>query len=72
LRLAHAARLLADAPRSPIGEVAFQCGFANAAHFSHVFKERYEMMPREYAASCKAASGAALEASWPMQRTEAV
>ena len=53
LRLEHAARLLADAPRSPIAEVAFQCGFANAAHFSRAFKERYAMTPREYAANHK-------------------
>ncbi|WP_281425864.1 helix-turn-helix domain-containing protein [Paraburkholderia edwinii] len=63
LRLEHAARLLADAPRSPIGEVAFQCGFANAAHFSRAFKERYAMTPREYAANHKAARGDAHEGS---------
>ncbi|MDQ7981549.1 helix-turn-helix domain-containing protein [Paraburkholderia sp. SARCC-3016] len=61
LRLEHAARLLANEPRGAIGEVAFQCGFANAAHFSRAFKERYEMTPRQYAASRKAASGDALE-----------
>jgi AraC-like DNA-binding protein len=55
LRLEHAARLLADAPRGSIGEVAFQCGFANAAHFSRAFKERFGMTPRDYAASRKAA-----------------
>jgi transcriptional regulator GlxA family with amidase domain len=72
LRLEHAARLLADAPHRPIGEVALQCGFANAAHFSRAFKDRYEMTPRQYAASRKAASGDALEASRVMQqRTQA-
>ena len=71
LRLEHAARLLANAPRSAIGEVAFQCGFANAAHFSRAFKERYEMTPRQYAAGRKAASGDALEWTQVVQRTEA-
>jgi AraC-like DNA-binding protein len=71
LRLEHAARLLADAPNSSIGEVALQCGFANAAHFSRAFKDRFEMTPRDYAASHKAARGDALKGSRAAQRTKA-
>jgi AraC-like DNA-binding protein len=62
LRLEHAARLLADTSRSAvqIREVAYQCGFTDAAHFSRVFKRRYEMTPREYVASRKTESGDAV------------
>jgi AraC-like DNA-binding protein len=53
LRLEHATRLLAGAPQGAIQEIAYQCGFASAAHFSRAFKERYGMTPRAYAASRK-------------------
>jgi AraC-like DNA-binding protein len=63
LRLEHAARLLVNAPGGAIRirEVAYQCGFTDAAHFSRAFKDRYGMTPREYAASNQPASGDALE-----------
>jgi AraC-like DNA-binding protein len=50
LRLERAARML-EARQSAIQEIAYQCGFANPAHFSRAFKERYGVTPREYAAS---------------------
>jgi AraC-like DNA-binding protein len=62
LRLEHATRLLAVAPLGSIQEVAYQCGFASAAHFSRAFKERYGMTPRAYVASRKPAGELAAQA----------
>jgi AraC-like DNA-binding protein len=61
LRIERAARQLrADAPHGAIKAIAYQCGFTNLAHFSRAFKARYDMTPREYAASHKTArTGAA-------------
>ncbi|MFC0396887.1 helix-turn-helix domain-containing protein [Paraburkholderia rhizosphaerae] len=59
MRVEHAAQLLARAPQGAIQDVAYQCGFASAAHFSRAFKERYGMTPREYAASHKTSRGGA-------------
>jgi AraC-like DNA-binding protein len=56
LRLEHATRMLAGAPQGAIQAIAYQCGFASAAHFSRAFKERYGMTPRAYAASRKPAT----------------
>jgi AraC-like DNA-binding protein len=50
MRLEQAARrLLADASHGTIKKIAYQCGFASHAHFSRMFKARYQMTPREYA-----------------------
>jgi AraC-like DNA-binding protein len=49
LRIEHAGQLLANVPQLMIREVADQCGFLNAAHFSRVFKEHHGMTPREFA-----------------------
>ncbi|CAB3767092.1 AraC family transcriptional regulator [Paraburkholderia solisilvae] len=62
LRLEHATRLLSGSPPGPIQEIAYQCGFASAAHFSRAFKERYGMTPREYMASRKPAGEPAAQA----------
>jgi AraC-like DNA-binding protein len=59
MRLEHAARLLADAPPGGIQTIAYRCGFANPAHFSRAFRQRYGITPREYAANLKAVRGAA-------------
>jgi AraC-like DNA-binding protein len=67
LRLEHATRMLAGAPQGAIQEIAYQCGFASAAHFSRAFKERYGMTPRAYAAARKAASGDASDGDAPEQ-----
>jgi AraC-like DNA-binding protein len=49
LRIAHAGRLLSEAPDLMIRHVADQCGFLNAAHFSRAFKEHHGVTPREFA-----------------------
>jgi AraC-like DNA-binding protein len=71
LRLEHAKRLLAGSPQGATQEVAYQCGFASAAHFSRAFKERYGMTPREYAASHKATQGDAPAEAQVARETEA-
>ena len=50
LRLERARRLLAVPGSPPIGEVALRSGFVSHAHFSRVFRERYEMTPAEWRA----------------------
>jgi AraC-like DNA-binding protein len=51
LRLEQAARLLGDTAKDNVRakEVAYRCGFSDAAHFSRVFKARYGASPREFA-----------------------
>ncbi|MFQ1062996.1 AraC-like ligand-binding domain-containing protein [Bordetella trematum] len=59
LRLEHCRRLLQDpvhAHRS-IAELAFQSGFAHAAHFSRQFRQRFGMTAREYRAAARQAGG---------------
>jgi AraC-like DNA-binding protein len=51
LRLEHAARLLQTSARNrlQVQEVAFQCGFVSAAHFSRAFRQRFGAAPRDIA-----------------------
>lgn len=48
-RLEHSRALLASQTHSTrsISEIAFQCGFSSSSHFSRLFRERFEMTPRE-------------------------
>jgi AraC-like DNA-binding protein len=48
-RLERAAELLASRGRRlvTIKEIAYRCGFENAAHFSRTFKERFGITPKE-------------------------
>lgn len=46
-RLKEALRLLADTPLS-IYEVSEACGYASPSHFFRIFKETYQMSPKEY------------------------
>ena len=32
----------------PVSEIAFRCGFGDAAHFSRAFRERFGMSPRDF------------------------
>jgi AraC-like DNA-binding protein len=49
VRLERAARLLAATPwrRNLVAQVAFECGFTSASHFSRAFKERFGVAPSE-------------------------
>jgi AraC-like DNA-binding protein len=48
-RLKRAEQLLKQTPkhRIQIQEIAFQCGFSSAAHFSRLFKQHYGITPRD-------------------------
>ncbi|MBE7199889.1 MAG: helix-turn-helix domain-containing protein [Parafilimonas terrae] len=50
LRLEKAAQRLSDPAclHLQLGEVAYRCGFADQAHFSRRFRDRYAMSPRDY------------------------
>src|ERR1700754_3239909 len=59
MRLEQAARrLLSDASHGTIKKIAYECGFASHAHFSRMFKARYQLTPREYAVKQGRAGGA--------------
>jgi AraC-like DNA-binding protein len=47
LRLARALPLLRQG--APAGEVAYELGFADQAHFARTFKDSYGLTPRAYA-----------------------
>lgn len=47
LRLSKAAEMMRTTSR-PISEISMLCGYANQLHFSHAFKKRYGMPPREW------------------------
>jgi len=51
LRLELAKRLLAESATAPVGDVALASGFVSHAHFSRVFRERYELTPMEWRAT---------------------
>jgi AraC-like DNA-binding protein len=49
VRLARAARLLKETPwhRNLVQQIAYQCGFSSASHFSRTFKQRYGVAPTD-------------------------
>ena len=47
VRIHHATRMLLD-PRTPLKQVALDCGFANANYFSKVFRRFQHMSPAAY------------------------
>lgn len=51
LRLELAHRILSRPGAPIVHDVAMYCGFVSAAHFSRVFRERYEQTPAEVAAA---------------------
>ena len=53
-RLQEAKRLLGLFPEIPIFETARSCGFADVAHFCHVFRRKVGMSPTQYIQSLKA------------------
>ncbi|MFC0577077.1 helix-turn-helix domain-containing protein [Paraburkholderia solisilvae] len=62
--LAHHLKAFNNTPHGAIQEVAYQCGFTSAAHFSRAFRERFGLSPREYAASLKTMSVDVLESGY--------
>jgi transcriptional regulator GlxA family with amidase domain len=49
VRLEQAAQLLKATPwhRNLVQQVAYQCGFSSASHFSRSFKQRYGVAPAD-------------------------
>lgn len=48
-RFAHDPALSDQArQRSSITDIAFECGYQDAAHFSRVFRQRHQQSPRSY------------------------
>lgn len=47
-RLQAACDMLRSAPRLPLAEVAYRCGFSDQAQFSRLFKSKYARTPSEY------------------------
>ena len=45
LQRAHAALIAPDELRAPVANVAYRCGFADAANFNRLFKERFGVPP---------------------------
>lgn len=48
IRVEKAASYLANNPSLSITEVLFECGFTSSAHFSRVFKERFNTTPTQW------------------------
>ena len=48
IRLKHALQLLEHKPDMPVADVASKCGFEDAAYFSRIFKNVYQMTPSQY------------------------
>jgi AraC-like DNA-binding protein len=44
----YAAKLLKTGAGERVSDVAEKCGYYNLKHFNFVFKEYYNMTPREY------------------------
>lgn len=47
-RLDNARRLLSESPDKPIADIAFACGFEDAANFSRVFKREFGQTPSQF------------------------
>ncbi|MBW8902187.1 MAG: AraC family transcriptional regulator [Massilia sp.] len=48
LRLAEAARMLAEPQGAPVAEIAASAGYANVSYFNKLFKEAYGCTPRSF------------------------
>jgi AraC-like DNA-binding protein len=58
LRLAEAARLLAEKGTATVSEVAYAVGYNNASYFNKLFKEEYGCTPKAFRASLARAPAA--------------
>ena len=52
IRLKHAQLLLETKMEMPVADVASKCGFDDAAYFSRIFKNVYQMTPSQYRKQC--------------------
>jgi acetamidase/formamidase/AraC-like DNA-binding protein len=54
-----------------VSEIAYRCGFNDAAHFSHAFRERFGLSPREFrhqeADRLRTFAGAHVQRGWPQE-----
>jgi len=48
LRMQRAQHLLQSEPDTPVGEIAYRCGFSSPQYFNRVFKETWGITPVEY------------------------
>ena len=48
IRIGEAKRMLVEEPQSTISEVAYHCGYADVAHFSHAFRRVVGCSPTEF------------------------
>lgn len=48
IRLEKSAQLLYDNPKTPVGDIAFQCGFTNASSFSRAFKSHFGLTTKAF------------------------
>lgn len=53
----------ADQNTTSISEIAFACGFSDAAHFSRRFKARFGCSPSDYGSRAKAGASVGAAAS---------
>jgi AraC-like DNA-binding protein len=47
IRIGHASRLLIDT-RSPVAEIALECGFTSLTNFNRIFKKRKGLVPKDF------------------------
>ncbi len=77
LQRARAALIAPADSRAPVADVAYRCGFADAANFNRLFKERFGAPPARFAASTRASwpraqapsNAAGLSARWRIRST---
>jgi AraC-like DNA-binding protein len=48
IRIEKAKRMLSQFPEITIYDIALQCGFADTSHFSHVFRRKEGISPKQY------------------------
>ena len=48
IRMDEAKQLLDQYPKYTMSEIAQRCGFADSAHFTHVFKRLFGITPSDY------------------------
>lgn len=70
LQRARAALVTPASTRLPVADVAYSCGFGDAANFNRMFKERFGLPPgafRSHYFSCAAERGGVEQRGWPVK-----